>query len=128
MPTIEILIADDHGSFRRNLRLLLESRSDWRVCGEAADGELAVEKAKQLRPHVVLMDLSMPKMDGGRATRLIRQKVPESKVIIVSQNDPEVLRQQARELGAVAWVAKCNLATDLIPTIQQAITKEANTL
>jgi len=121
MRAIEILIADDHGLFRRNLRSFLESRSEWRVCGEAADGEEAVEKAKQLQPHVVLMDLSMPKMDGSKAARIIRQKVPESKVIIISQNNPEVVRQQARRVGAAAWVAKSNLARDLIPTIQETI-------
>ena len=69
MGCMEILIADDHELFRRGLRMFLESRPDWHVCGEAADGKEAVAKAKQLKPDVVLLDVSMPKMNGleGRA-------------------------------------------------------------
>jgi len=87
---LRILIADDHEVVRRGLRSLLASRMDWEVCGEAADGVEAVEKAKNLRPEVVLMNISMPRMNGLDATRIIRRELPECKVIIVSMTDREI--------------------------------------
>src|ERR1700674_189738 len=100
MGPLRILIADDHEAVRRGLRSLLSSRADWSICGEAEDGLEAVEKAKALRPDVVLMDISMPRMDGVQATRIIRQEVPESEVIVISQNDPTIVRRQAAEMDA----------------------------
>lgn len=64
MSPVRILIADDHAVFRRSLRTLIESHPDWRVCGEAVDGEDAIHKFKELQPDVVLMDVSMPRMNG----------------------------------------------------------------
>ena len=111
-----ILIVDDHEIVRSGLRSLLSSRPDWQVCGEAADGLEAVEKAKLLRPAVVLMDISMPRMDGLDATRIIRRDLPESKVVIISQNDPVVARRQAEEVGAAGYVSKSDLYRHLLPT------------
>ena len=71
---IEILIADDHEPVRRVLRSLIESRADWTVCGEAANGKAAVEKAKELKPHIVVLDVSMPEMNGLDAAPLIRRR------------------------------------------------------
>ncbi len=90
MRAARILIVDDHEAVRRGLRLFLATRQDWMVCGEAVDGIDAIEKAKALRPDLVLMDISMPRMDGVEATRIIRKEVPESEVIIVSQNAPAI--------------------------------------
>jgi PAS domain S-box-containing protein len=91
------------------------------VCGEAADGLEAIEKAKELHPDLILMDLSMPRMGGVEATRIIRREIPDSNVIIVSQNDPSVVRQQAREVGARAYVAKTDIARDLLPAIENIL-------
>jgi DNA-binding NarL/FixJ family response regulator len=91
----DILIVDDHEVVKRGLRSLLSSSPDWRISGEAADGVEGVEKAKSLRPSVVLMDISMPRMNGLEATRIIRRDLPESKVVIISQNDPAIARRQA---------------------------------
>jgi DNA-binding NarL/FixJ family response regulator len=121
MGSLRILIVDDHATVRRGVRILLSSRRDWVVCGEAEDGFEAVEKAKRLRPDVVLMDISMPRMDGVEATRIIQREVPESKVIIVSQNDPIVALSQAEEVDAVGYVNKADLARDLLPAVERVV-------
>jgi PAS domain S-box-containing protein len=121
MGSLRILIVDDHETVRRGVRSLLASRRDWVVCGEAADGLEAVEMAKSLRPDVVLMDISMPRMDGVEATRIIRREVPESKIIIVSQNDPIVASSQAAEIDAGGYINKADLARDLLPAVESLV-------
>jgi signal transduction histidine kinase len=118
MSAVQILIADDHELFRRTLRSFLESQPNWHVCGEAGDGIEAVEKAKHLRPHLVLMDINMPRMDGLEATRIIHRELPECSVIVVTQNHASVARQQAAAVKADGYVTKSDLAKDLPPTIE----------
>jgi DNA-binding NarL/FixJ family response regulator len=86
---MRILIVDDSELMRRGIRSLLGKRTDWLVCGEAKDGLEATEKARELRPDVVLMDLSMPRMGGAEAIRILRAEFPDTAVIIVSQSDPD---------------------------------------
>src|ERR1039457_3747544 len=116
-----ILIADDHEIVRRGVRSLLSSRPDWQICGEAVDGIEAVEQARKFRPAVILMDISMPRMGGLEATRIIRRDVPEPKVIILSQNDAAIARRQAQEVDAVAFVAKSDLFRDLLPAVAKIL-------
>jgi PAS domain S-box-containing protein len=121
MSSLRILIVDDHGAVLDGVRSLLSSRTDWLVCGEARDGVEAVEKARDLHPDVVLMDISMPRMDGLQATKIIRKEIPDSKVVIISQNDPNLVAGQVSEVDASGFVAKSEISNQLLPTIDKAI-------
>jgi len=126
MAAIKILIADDHELFRRSLRSLIEDRSDWRVCGEAVDGREAVTKARELRPDLILMDVSMPEMNGLEASRRIREHAPDANILIVSQNDPAQMEKAARKVGARGFVPKSRISQELVPAVDR-ITKNEGT-
>lgn len=121
-----ILIVDDHEIFRRGLRSLLATRSDWEVCGEATDGLDAVEKAKQLQPDVVVLDITMPHLNGLNATQLIRREVPTAKVVILSQHQPAVIKQVALAAGASAYVTKSEVSRELLTAIEGLISEAPN--
>jgi PAS domain S-box-containing protein len=107
------------------MRTLLLPRSTWNICGEAADGSEAVEKARRLRPDVILMDISMPRMGGLEATRIILGETPACAVIIVTQNDESIARRQAAAVGAKDFVNKRELHRTLVPTIEKAVASGA---
>lgn len=126
MRSVEILIADDHEPVRRSLRSLVEARPGWNVCGEAADGKAAVEKVRELRPNVVILDVSMPEMSGLDAAQLIRVEVPHCRILIVSQNEPGVMRQEAERVGAYAFIPKSKISEDLVLMIEAAMNSPVN--
>lgn len=126
---VRILIVDDNEMMRRGIRSLLSYRDDWSICGECKDGFEAVEAAGKLRPDVVLMDLAMPGMGGLQATRLIRSEYPNIQVIVVSQNDPVVVRDQIGEVGAAGFVPKSDIGQHLISKIEEVIrTRTSNSV
>jgi DNA-binding NarL/FixJ family response regulator len=116
-----ILIVDDHEIFRRGLRSLLESRTDWEVCGEATDGQDAVDKAKQLQPDVIVLDITMPRLNGLDATALLRKEVPEAKIVILSQHQPALMKQVALTAGAGAYVTKSEVSRELMAAIDNLL-------
>lgn len=123
----KVLIVDDHEAVRSGIRSLFASQSEWAVCGEAVDGVEAIEKAKSLRPDVILMDVSMPRMDGVEATRIIRREIPEIAVLIISQNDPGLMQEAAVHVGAKGFIQKSKLAHELFPALAKVVgADEAN--
>ena len=111
---MRVLIVDDHEVVRRGVRSLILSQSIYEVCGEAVDGQDALEKARQLNPDVIVMDVSMPTLNGLEATHLIRAALPDSEVLILSQHEsPEMIRQAAKA-GARGYVVKSSIARDLL--------------
>lgn len=115
---MRILIADDHELVRRGLRSLLASRSGWKVCGEARDGLEAVAKAKQLHPDVVLLDITMPELNGLDAARQIRKDDPQMEIVILSQHDPREMSARALEAGAREYVSKSDVASGLLVALE----------
>jgi DNA-binding NarL/FixJ family response regulator len=114
MP-LRILIADDSDRLRAGIRQLLRSHAEeWIVCGEAADGEQALTQVNQLKPDVILLDLSIPRLSGVEVARSLRQILPSITVVIMSQQEPKVLRQIAESLDVTYCVPKSTIATDLI--------------
>jgi DNA-binding NarL/FixJ family response regulator len=113
-----ILVVDDHEAVRRGIQALLGSSKDWVVCGEAADGIQAVKEAKSLHPDLIIMDISMPNMNGLDAARIILREVREARILIISQNDPAIVRRQAEEARAHGFIEKSNIERNLIATIE----------
>ena len=110
MKRARVLIVDDHEIFRKGLRSLLEPLEQFEICGEAADGLEAFEKAKQLIPDIVLMDISMPQIDGLQATRIIRNEIPNSRILILSQHDSPQMLAAALKAGAYGYVTKSQVS------------------
>jgi DNA-binding NarL/FixJ family response regulator len=111
--TVRILVVDDHPVVRHGVRTLLGSRSEWEIVDEAEDGIEAVEKADRLKPDVIVLDVSMPRMDGLEACRRIRKSVPKSEILIVTQHDSPQMMREALGAGARGYVVKANMARDL---------------
>jgi DNA-binding NarL/FixJ family response regulator len=116
MNRIKVLIADDHRDFRRVVREFLDRMPNVSVVGEAINGGEAVEKVEQLFPDVVLMDIAMPKMNGLEATRIIKQRWPETKVLIATTYDDPTYRLQALEARADGYILKGSLKPSLEAT------------
>ena len=121
MPLARILVVDDDARVRRVISSMLSRHSGWEICGEAADGQQSVELARATNPDIVLMDVSMPGMNGLDATRILRREIPRIDVILVSQNDPKIISHQAADVGARAYCSKSDLGRNLVPIIERTL-------
>jgi DNA-binding NarL/FixJ family response regulator len=120
---VRILLVDDHPIVRQGLRTLLEGRSGWEIVGEASDGIEALDKVDTLQPDVVVLDVTMPRMNGLEACRLIQQKQQKGKtsgleVLFVTQHDSPQMMREALDAGARGYVVKSNAARDLLEAVE----------
>ncbi len=115
---LTVLLADDHKLLRSGLKLLLQRNPDLLVVGEAADGEETLRLFGQLEPDILLLDLSMPNMDGMECLREIKSRRPDAKVIILTMHEDENYIRQAMQAGASAYVQKSAADTDLFKAIE----------
>lgn len=120
MDKIRVLLADDHTIMREGLSAILRGQNGIEVVGEAADGRLAVVKAKELAPDVVVMDVSMPLLNGFEATREIRRLLPGTKVVVLASQSSEEYIREMLMAGASAYLVKKSTASDLIAAIKAA--------
>ena len=115
---ISTLLADDHDLMRQGIRSLLESNPNFEICGEAGNGLEAVDKAIELRPDVVVLDVSMPGIDGLEAARQIRRHLPNTKVLIFTVDDTAQMVRDMFDAGAHGYVLKSEASTHLIAAIE----------
>jgi DNA-binding NarL/FixJ family response regulator len=116
--SLGILVADDHEIVRRGLVSLIEQHLGWEVCAEAENGRIAVDKVKELKPDVVILDIGMPILNGLEATREILRDDPQAKVLILTMMDAERVMQAARDAGARGYILKSDAARVLVAAVQ----------
>ena len=116
--SLRILLADDHAIVRQGLKLLIDSQSDMRVVGEAADGKSVLEQAKVLKPDTVVIDLSMPGMNGLVATRTLKRERPAVTIVALTRHDDDTYLEELLRAGASGYVLKQSAPTELIQAIR----------
>ncbi len=118
MANIRILLADDHAILRAGVRMLLESQPDMEVVGEAADGRETIDKARKLRPDLVVMDIVMPDIGGLEATQRIRSECPDVRILALTMHEDERYFFQALQAGASGYMAKGAPPADFISAVR----------
>ena len=118
MTALRILIVDDHAVVRRGIRSLLESQPGWEVAGEATTGREAVEQAGRLQPDVIVMDLSLPELNGLEATRQILKESPRAEVVVLTMHHSEELAHDVLQAGARGYVLKSDADQCLVAAIE----------
>jgi len=118
MAAFHILVADDHEVVRKGLVSLLQAQPEWQVCGEAGDGREAVEKALQLKPDVVILDIGMPSLNGLEATRQILKANPQARVLILTLHDSDQVVREVLNAGARGFLLKSDAARDLVAAVE----------
>ena len=116
---MRILIADDNDIVRRGIIDILSEESEWNVCGEAKNGSEALQKAHELEPDLILLDVSMPDISGLEIARRLRLELPKVKILVVSQHDPAQLLSLVIQAGGDGCLDKGCLGTDLLATIKR---------
>lgn len=120
MKTIRVMIADDHALVRESIKAILSNEEDMEIVAVAEDGKQAIELSVAHRPDVVVMDISMPRLDGIRSTSLIRSDAPDTSVVILSMHVNATLVQQAIKMGAKGYVLKGRAADELAAAVRAA--------
>ena len=123
-PRIRILIADDQPIIRKQVRAILEEHPGFEVCGEVQDGARAVEEAQRLKPDVVVLNISMPVLNGLEAARQIKVKLPGLAIVILSSNADKHFVDAAKKVGARGYVAKDKAGRSLVSAVAAAVTSD----
>jgi DNA-binding NarL/FixJ family response regulator len=118
MRALRILVADDHDLMRRGLRSLLESRSGWMVCGEAQTGREAVSMAADLKPDIVILDITMPELNGVEAARRILKESPNTEVLVLSVHYSDQLIRDILDAGVRGYIVKSDSDRDLLVAVE----------
>jgi DNA-binding NarL/FixJ family response regulator len=118
MPKLRVLLVDDHEVVREGLKALINREADMEVVGEVADGLYVRQAAQQTRPDVVVMDVSMPHLNGTEATRQIKDALPETRVVALSMHEDRVYVRRMLEAGASGYVVKRAMAAELLQALR----------
>ena len=121
LMALRVLVVDDHESVRKGVCSILGSRHDIELCGEAADGGEAIEKTRSLSPDIIIMDITMPVMDGMTAAREIRKTWLNIAIIVLSMHDGKQLVDSARQFGLRGYVKKSEAASSLLQAVDSVI-------
>jgi DNA-binding NarL/FixJ family response regulator len=121
LSSCRILIADDYSSWRRQTRLLFQPKPQWEVIAEAEDGLEAVQKAGELKPDLIVLDIGLPKLNGIEAARRIRQLAPNSKIVFLTQNNDLDVVRAALDTGALGYVHKASARRELLQAVDAAL-------
>src|ERR1700732_4863221 len=125
MRRLRILVADDHEVMRTGVRALIEQEPGWQVCGTATNGQEAVEVARKLKPNVVVLDMTMPELDGLEALREIKRALPGTEVVIFSAHHSEEVIEQLFDAGAKSYIQKSDAGRHLVAAIKSLAEHEA---
>jgi DNA-binding NarL/FixJ family response regulator len=118
MNPLKVLVADDHDVVRKGLKMLIEEHPGWEVCGEARSGREAVEQCTALHPDVIIVDISMPDLNGLEATRQIRRACPRTEVLVITHHDSDEMAAEVMDAGARGYVLKSDSDTDLVRAVE----------
>jgi DNA-binding NarL/FixJ family response regulator len=124
---LRILIADDHGLIRQGVKAVIESQNSWELCGEADNGQAALELARKHKPEIAVLDISMPELNGLDVTRLLKTASPKTKVLILTMHDSEALAEEVLQAGARGYLLKSD-AAELLPEAIETIAAGINFL
>jgi DNA-binding NarL/FixJ family response regulator len=118
MPFLRVLVVEDYEPFRRFICLALQQRAEFHVIGEVSDGLEAVQRAQELQPDLILLDIGLPKLNGIEVAKRVRRLAPNARLLFVSQeSSPDVVRETFR-LGAQGYVHKTRAQSDLLPALE----------
>ena len=115
---LRILVVDDHDVVRQGVRLILNARSDWEICGEAENGSEALRMDKDLRPDIIVLDVTMPGKDGLEVAAELKSRKSPSKIVVLTMHDSRELATAVKEVGAKGYVVKSHAAQDLVTAIE----------